>query len=784
MSGIYNFPDEMVSNEKKKSFDFAKEYMSAVWAEWSNRIVKRNKKFDEWKAYAQGKQDIESCKRAIKRKFIKEEFLHIDWDDKLKVLPQMLRNYKNSIDISEFSPAIKAIDYGAMEIKNNRKNEKLKLLAAKDFLTQAAELNGGMSPIPLDQISESKEQVTLEEDSAKPLRVERGEEKALQFVLLENHFEDKFDDIKDDAVDYNLFGFRLETNPVEGIKLHKVNARNLIYGERNDKFYSDSPYYGEVKEITVGMFRNICKESGVSFTDEEIRKMVSWSTDSKITNKTRMKVVFYAFKTYFQESNVIKNVYSKKIGKKTGAVKLIPEEDYKPRSENEKINKVIDNYDVWFEGVMVLDSDRTIIRHRLVKNMPEYKGKILPPYIICSPREVALMEEIKPAIDSLQQLRYKILHHRGILKGTITDIDPDSLAEITLGKEALTPEEVLSFYFSLNLSFTKRVDSDGEPINGMRPINEIPAAIPYALRELSQQYISELQAFYQSFGAFQYDQAKPDPKTMDINEPFRLSDNLQLRDITNSLFNATTKVLQNISSRINDAVDFPLVKEKFIDNIGFDDFDALEQWKKDRSKHAFHIYTDFVMSKKDRADLMNAVDAHIQRGELEVSDKIELGRIKNAREAAAKLTLKVMANRKQMAANELNKIKENQNQNILAAQASGEQNRQTLQLDHQLRMERDRVKFEQDAFLLQKNGEIKIAEANVQGEAKINAAQFSSQFTADLAMAKKRMDEETALKKLDKSKENQAELIKLRQGKIEDVNQNSQMPAIDLSTIN
>ena len=69
MSGIYNFPDEMVSNEKKKSFDFAKEYMSAVWAEWSNRIVTRNKKFDEWKAYAQGNQDIESCKRAIKRKF-------------------------------------------------------------------------------------------------------------------------------------------------------------------------------------------------------------------------------------------------------------------------------------------------------------------------------------------------------------------------------------------------------------------------------------------------------------------------------------------------------------------------------------------------------------------------------------------------------------------------------------------------------------------------------------------------------------------------------------------
>ncbi len=51
-------------------------------------------------------------------------------------------------------------------------------------------------------------------------------------------------------------------------------------------------------------------------------------------------------------------------------------------------------------------------------------------------------------------------------------------------------------------------------------------------------------------------------------------------------------------------------------------------------------------------------------------------------------------------------------------------------------------------------------------------------------MAKKRMDEETMLKKMDKAKENQAELIKLRQGKIEDINLSAPIPEIDLSTIN
>lgn len=785
MTSINNFPDELVSNEKKKSFDFAQEFVSAIWGEWEHKYLQRQKEFDELKAYALGEQDVSDCKKAIKRKFIKEEFLHIDWDDKIKILPQMLRNYTNSIDMTTFSPVVRAIDYSAMEIKNNRKNDKLKLYNAKDFLEQAAQLNGGQSPIPLDQIPESKEQIDLEEDSAKPLRIERGEEKALQYVLLDNYFNDKQNQAKQDAAVYNLFGGRLQTDPIEGIKIHRINPYNIIHGERNDPFFSDSRYFGEVKSISVGMYKNICKENEVTVKDEEIRKLLGINNDAKIDNKAKIKVIFYAFETFLQK------VYKKKVNPDSGKISLIDrtkdigtDKEYNPKSDSYKSEKLIDNYTVWFEGVMVLDAERTIIKHQLVNNIPEFNGRILPPYVICSPREIALVKENMPAIKSIQQLRYRMLHQRNILKGTISDIDPDAIADITLGKEKLTPEEVLSFYFSLQLSFTKRVDSEGDPINGARPISEIPASIPYALRELTEQYIKELQAWYTAWGAYQYDQQKPDPKTQDINEPFRLSDNTQLRDITNCLFDWTTKILQNVTSRINDAFEFPAVKEKFIDNIGFDDYNALEQWKKDRSKHSFHIYTDYVMTKKERAELLLAIDAHIQRGELDVADKLELGAMINSREAAAKLALKVMANRKKMSANELDKIKENQNQNILAAQASGEQNRATLQLEYELRTQFQKIKFDQDAFLLQKNGEIKINEAQVQGNAKVTAAQFSQEFTKDLAITKKKIDEETMLKKMDKSKENQAELIKLRQGKIEEVNQPAPAPEVDLSTIN
>lgn len=785
--GIYRFPSEMVSNQKKKEFDFGRDYACAIWSTWETRYTTRSVNYNLWKKYALGEQDISRVEKNIQRNYIKKEFLHYDPKDRIKDLSYLIREFKNSVDMNEFIPIVKATDPWAMEIKDERKNEKLKLFYAKDFIQQAAQLNGGQSPIPLDQIPQSKEQINLEEETAKPLRVERGEMKALDFFSLSNRFDLIQKQALDDAFNYNLMVSKVSTDPIEGIKIERTDPENFIVDhDHADDYFSKARYFADVDYITVGTFRNIASASGLKFSEEQIRKMAGCSTVADLKDNLKIKVLTYAFKTYFLD------VTKKKINRNTKAITLIDRSDdvgtdkeYKPKQASDKSEKIEENYDVWFEGIMVLDAERTIIRHRLVQNMPAYKGKILPPYIACRPRTVGVVEEVIPIIDAMTELRLRILHLRNTLRGNITDIDPDAITDIKLGSETpLPPKEVLSFYFSLGIRFVKTRDEDGEPIQGGRnALSETPENIPRSLIELGNQYLTEQQRLYRVFGAVQYNQVKADPKTEQINEPYRLTDNTALRDYTNALFEWSRQNLQTVSARLNDAIDFPYVRQMLEDNIGDEDMKVMDQFFKDRKNHYFHLYLDYIPTQQERLDFVSGLKQHVANGELTAADEWDLMMIRNPSTARATLALRLEANRKQMQQYELDKAQQSQNANIEASNVAAQNKQMLLQVEYQLKSQLNKEKFDQDAFLLQKDGEIKLGVANTAAQSKINSDQFRQQFEADLTAFKKEHDAQLAREKQETAVQNQAKLIKLRKGEIDDVNQPDSSDQIDLSTL-
>ena len=259
---ICKFPDEMVSNDTKKSFDFAQKFASAIWSEWEYKYDARYSQIQTNRAYAKGEQDITHCKKNIARNYIKEEFLHVDWNDKLNLLPTILRNFYNSVDMDELTPVVKAIDPDAVAIKDKRKSEKLKLFYAKDFINEVAQQNGGQSPIPLDSIPQSKEQVDLEEQTADPLKIETAEELIIEAVARENFFHLIQREALEEAVETNYIIGKVDTCPIEGIKMNLIKVENFIHGKTSNRYFSDCPYYGEVKNISVAEFRNIAKQSG------------------------------------------------------------------------------------------------------------------------------------------------------------------------------------------------------------------------------------------------------------------------------------------------------------------------------------------------------------------------------------------------------------------------------------------------------------------------------------------------------------------------------------------
>lgn len=782
---VNRFPNELVSNQTKKSFDFAKSYATAIWSLWGTRYFQNNTDFKKIAQYAKGEQDISRIENNITNngKLIKKEFLRYDREDKVKYMPRLLRNFYNSVDMSEFTPIVRAIDNTAIEIKKKRKNDKLELFYAKEFIEEAAAMNGGSSPIPLDAIPDSKEQVQLEEETAKPLRVERGELKAIDFVSLTNDFPTQQKLYLKQAVEYNIMISKVETDPIEGIKISPVDCHDFIF---DDKSFDDPRYFGEVKEITVAVFKNIAAESGLTFTEEEIKKMCNLPGYGKLTEGAKIKVLYYSFKTFFQE------VFKKKTNRNTGSTSLIDrtndigtEKEYNPKQKSDISEKIVDNYDVWFEGVMVLDNDHTVIRHRLVKNIPQHRGRILPPYMVQKPREVSIVEENIPKIDAIQELRLRILHHRNNLKGDITEIDPDAIANVVLtpGQAPLSPQEVLSYYFTMGLAFRKTRDEDGEFIQNNRPLSQIPESIPRALIELTQQFINEVQDLNNSFGAIEYDSVKPDPKTLQPGEVFRMSDNTAMRDYTDNLYKFSIRILQNVSSRINDAFEWKHIRDRFIENIGGDDVEAIEQYRKDRKSHYFDVYLDYIPTKQERADFISDLLTHVTNGQLDALDKIELSSIRNPLQARAALRLRLESKRKQMQDHELSKIRENQNANIEAANVSYENKSKLSMQEHQQKIELENLKFQNETFLVQKQGEIKIIESNNRENSKYQLEDWRQKFEADQTAYKKQMDAESREQTQRISAKNQAQLIKLRRGDINDIDQPNQVPEMDLTNM-
>ena len=80
MAIIYNFPDELVSNEAKLSKEFAREYALAMWNEWDSTYHIRYNKLKKFRQYAEGKQSPDGCKSKIKGKLILDKHMYRDWE--------------------------------------------------------------------------------------------------------------------------------------------------------------------------------------------------------------------------------------------------------------------------------------------------------------------------------------------------------------------------------------------------------------------------------------------------------------------------------------------------------------------------------------------------------------------------------------------------------------------------------------------------------------------------------------------------------------------------------
>ena len=138
-------------------------------------------------------------------------------------------------------------------------------------------------------------------------------------------------------------------------------------------------------------------------------------------------------------------------------------------------------------------------------------------------------------------------------------------------------------------------------------------------------------------------------------------------------------------------------------------------------------------------------------------------------QARSILKLKLEENKKKMQEFEMQKIQETQSASVQASNVAYENKMKLSAQEHQQKMELERLHFQNEAFLLQKQGEIKIMESENIRNYKSEIERFRNKFNADLTTYKKEMDAKTRKEIQEISAQNQANLIKLRKGEIDEL---------------
>ena len=199
-----------------------------------------------------------------------------------------------------------------------------------------------------------------------------------------------------------------------------------------------------------------------------------------------------------------------------------------------------------------------------------------------------------------------------------------------------------------------------------------------------------------------------------------------------------------MSSRINDAIQWESVKEKLVSALGTDDIQVIEEFKKNRGSHYFGIYTDLVPTAEEKMKIARRLETYVMDGILDPLDEMEITNTKNRVQQLAMLRLRIMAKQKQAEQSKMAEINAQQegqiNANTQSAVTSQEQKRITMQMEYQLKEQAAQADFERKAFLLQKEGEMRLQEEQIRGNAKIETQKWSSQFTEDLTKFKKEAD--------------------------------------------
>lgn len=774
-----SFPDQVVPDAVKNSYEYGLQVAQAIENEWFNqdysgdRYLQNFQNFHRLRLYARGEQPIQKYKDELS---INGDlsYLNLDWKI-VPILPKFVDIIVNGMTDKGYEIKSFATDPFAVKERTDFAFRALRDIINREYIEKLNEASGQnfFATAQPDQLPASKEELDLYLQLNYKQAIEIAEEETINNVFDYNKYDETKRRLAYDLAVLGIGASKTNFNLSEGVTVDYVDPASMVYSYTEDPNFNDIYYVGEVKNLSISEVKRLFPE----LTDSELKEIQKYKGPASYSNYVRnyggqddynlIPILFFEYKTYTNQVFKIKKTDQ-------GLEKTIEKDDTFNPPENENFDKVARSIEVLYTGAKVLGMSK-VIKWQLSENMTRPYGdvtKVNMNYSICAPRMYkgrieSLVSRITSFADMIQLTHLKL---QQVLARVVPDgvyLDMDGLAEVDLGNGTnYNPAEALNMYFQTGSIVGRSLTQDGELNRGKVPIQELQSSSGLAkIQSLIQTYQYYLQMIRDTTGLNEaVDGSTPDKNALvGLQKIAAANSNTATRHVLKALMYITIRNAENISLRINDALQFPLTKEALINSISTFNVSTLEEIEK-ICMHDFGIFLELEPDAEEQSQLEQNIQIALKAGGIDLEDAIDIREISNIKLANQLLKLK----RKEKEQSDQQKAQANiqaqaqANAKASEAAALAEVQKQQALADTKLQLEQAKSDFE-----IQR----------MEREALIKKQLMSQEFEYNIQLAQARAQNETTKEKeIEDRKDERVRIQGTQQSELIDQRKNDLLP--------
>ena len=729
-----SFPNQVVSDEVKASYDYGLQVSRAIEQEWfnqgrgnGNRYLNNWNNFHSLRLYARGEQSIQKYKDELS---INGDlsYLNLDWKP-IPVISKFVDIVVNgmsnkSYEINAFAQdpfSVKSrTDYAAAVEQDM--NNKVLLENIKQELGMDMATTGNLEDLP-----ESKEELDVHLQMTAKQNVEVAEEEVINNVLAFNKYDQTKKRLAQDLTTIGIGAVKTSFNKAEGIVTDYVDPANMIYSYTEDPNFEDVYYVGEVKSISLAEL----KKQFPTISPEELQRIQDMPGNSQyVTNwgnydANTIQILYFEYKTYSDQVFKIKKTDQ-------GLEKTLEKPDTFNPPANDNFDRISRTIEVLYSGAKVLGTN-IMLEWKLAENMTRPTAdttKVMMNYCISAPRMYkgrieSIVSKITSFADMIQITHLKL---QQVMSRIVPDgvfLDMDGLAEVDLGNgTTYNPAEALNMYFQTGSVVGRSLTQDGELNRGKIPVQELSSSSGQAkIQSLIGTYQYYLQMIRDVTGLNEARDGSAPAKDslVGLQKMAANASNIATKHVLDSLLYLTVRTCENISLKVADVIENPLTENALTNAISTFNTKTLEELM-NLQLHDFGIYLELEPEEEEKALLEQNIQVALQTGLIALSDAIDIRQIKNIKLANQFLKLR-----------QKQKIKREQEQQQANIQAQAQANAEAAEKAAMAEVQKQQALTQEKVSIEQAKSQFEIQ--RMQTEAQIKRELMAEEFNYNIQLA-------------------------------------------------